>query len=112
MVKAPGPEEVEEAVSLGAALPCVAAPKLPERAHDELHLCQVRATPRAGPPVRFAALTIGRGQRTVQVGGDELYELLARHAGRWRHQRLTPLPDMARAPPAPSPGPGGGAPVH
>jgi hypothetical protein len=45
-------------------------------------LCQVRATPRAGPPVRFAALTIGGGQRAVQVGGNELHELLARHVGR------------------------------
>jgi hypothetical protein len=82
MVKAPGPEEIEETVSLGAVLPYLTAPELPERAHDELHLCQVHATPRAGPPVRFAALTIGRGQRPIQVGGDELHELLARHVGR------------------------------
>ena len=67
MVKAPGPEEVEKAVFLGAVLPWLAAPELPERAHDELHLCQVRSTPQAGPPVRFAALTIGAGQRAVQV---------------------------------------------
>jgi len=81
-VQAPGSEEAEETVSLGAVLPYLAAPELPERAHDELHLCQVRATPRAGPPVRFEALTIGRGQRAVQVGGDELHELLAWHVGR------------------------------
>ncbi len=82
MVKAPGPEEIEKAVSLGAILRHLAAPELPERAHDEPHLCQVRATPRAGPPVRLAALTISRGQRAVQIGGDELHQLLARHVGR------------------------------
>ena len=82
MVKAPGPEEAQKAVLLGAVLVGLAAPELPERAHDELHLCQVRAAPRAGLPVRVAPLTIGRGQRAVQVGGDELHELPARHAGR------------------------------
>jgi len=55
IVKAPGSEEVEESVSLGAVFLYLAAPELPERAHDELHLRKVRATPRAGPPVRFAA---------------------------------------------------------
>jgi hypothetical protein len=82
IVKAPGSEEVEESVSLRADFLYLAAPELPERAHDELHLRQVRATPRAGPPVRVAALTIGRGQRAVQVGGDELHQLPARHVGR------------------------------
>ena len=71
LVKAPGSEEVEESVSLGTVFLSLAATELRERAHDELHLRQVRATPRAGPPVRFAALMIAPGQGSVQVGGDD-----------------------------------------
>ena len=60
-------------LSINAAftVPWLAASELPERAHDELHLRQVRATPRAGPHVRFAALMIAPGQGAVQVGGLE-----------------------------------------
>ena len=68
--------------TFGAVLLYLAAPELSEGAHDELHLRQVPATPRAGPPVRFAALMIAPGQGGVQVGGDELHELAARHVGR------------------------------
>jgi hypothetical protein len=82
IVKAPGPEEVEQSVSLRPNIFYLAAPELPKRAHDELHLRQVGATPRASPPVRVAALTVGRGHRTVQVGGDEFHQLPARHVGR------------------------------
>jgi len=82
IVKAPGSEKVEESVSLGAVFLYLAAPELPERAHDQLYLRQVRATPRAGPPVRFAALMITPGQGAVPVGGDELHRLPARHVGR------------------------------
>src|SRR5262249_60221726 len=81
-VKAPGSEQGEESIPLPSVLLYIVAPQLPKRAHDDLHLRNVRATPGAGPPVPFATFTIGRGQRAVQVGGDELHELPARQAGR------------------------------
>src|SRR4030095_9147038 len=81
IVKAPGPEEVEESVSLRLDFLYLAAPQLPERAHHASHFRPGRATSRAAPPVRFAAVMIGRGQRAVQIGGDELHQLPARHVG-------------------------------
>ena len=85
-VKASRPEEAEESGFPGGSLLPVATPELPERAHNELDLCQVRATPGARPQVRVAGSTLGRREGAIQIGGHELHELLARHARRGPHR--------------------------
>lgn len=59
-VKAPGPEEVDELSFLGSVLLSLATPELPECAHHELHLRQVRAALGARPHVLIEARTLGR----------------------------------------------------
>jgi hypothetical protein len=81
-VKAAGPEQLDEPGFLSAALACFVTPEPPERPHHALHLRQVRATSGARPHVLVATRTLGRGERALPVGRDELQEPPAWHARR------------------------------